>query len=129
MKNIFLILAAIGLVAITVSFVPAISKSSSSNGSKQLTTSAIPDDVKAIFEKSCMGCHSDDASGFAKSKVNFSKWDSYEPAKQAAKGSDICNVLTKAKMPPKSVRKSKPELVPTKEQIDLICKWSQTLGK
>jgi len=129
MKNIFLILAAIGLVAITVSFVPALSKSAKSNGSNHLVTNAIPADVKAIFEKSCMGCHSDDAKGLAKSKVNFSKWDSYEPTKQAEKGAAICNMVTKGKMPPASVRKSKPELVPTQQQIDLICKWSKSLGK
>jgi hypothetical protein len=30
-------------------------------------------------------------------------------------------------MPPKSVRNSKPELIPTKEQIDLICNWAESL--
>ena len=126
MKNIFLILAAIGLVAITVSFVPAISKS---NGSKHLITNGIPDDVKAIFDKSCAGCHGDGGNHMAMSKVNFTKWDSYDANKQASKGAAICKIITKGKMPPASVRKSKPELVPTQQQIDLICKWSQTLGK
>ena len=129
MKKLFLLFAAIGLVAITVSFVPAITKSAGSNGSKLITTSAMPDDVKAIFEKSCMGCHGEGGKQMAMSKVNFSKWDSYDSKKQASKGGAICKAITKGKMPPKSVRESKPELVPTKEQIDLICKWSQTLGK
>jgi hypothetical protein len=31
-------------------------------------------------------------------------------------------------MPPKSARDSKPELIPTKEQADLICKWAELLN-
>jgi hypothetical protein len=125
MKKIYLIFAAIGLVAITVSFVPAISKSAKPPTIK-VVPNGIPDDIKAIFEKSCMGCHSDDAKGFAKSKVNFSKWDSYDAKKQADKAAAICNMVTKGKMPPKKV---KAELKPTPEQITAICNWSQTVGK
>jgi len=129
MKKIYLILAAIGLVAITVSFVPALSRSAQSNGSKQLVANPIPTNVKAIIDKSCAGCHADGGSFMAMSKLNFSKWDSYDPKKQADKGAAMCNMLTKGKMPPKSIRKSKPELIPTQEQINMICDWSKTLGK
>ena len=129
MKRILLIMLTIGFVAVTVSFIPSYSKVSDSNRIKHFTTSALPDDVKAIVEKSCMGCHSNDASGLAKSKLNFSKWDSYDAKKQASKAKAMCKELTKGKMPPKSVRSSKPELIPSQEQIDLICKWSQGLAK
>lgn len=129
MKKFYLFLAAIGLVAITVSFVPAISKSVKPNASTHVTTNAIPSDIKAIFDKSCAGCHSEGGNFMAKAKVNFSNWDSYDAQKQAKKGADICKMLTKGKMPPKSVRKSKPELIPTQEQITSICNWTQTLGK
>jgi hypothetical protein len=30
-------------------------------------------------------------------------------------------------MPPKYVRDSKPELVLTKEQVDLVCKWAESV--
>jgi hypothetical protein len=30
-------------------------------------------------------------------------------------------------MPPKIARDSNPETIPTKEQIDLICKWAETI--
>ena len=129
MKKIYLFFAAIGLVAITVSFVPALSKSAKPTATKHQTTSAIPDNVKAIFDKSCVGCHGDSGNFMAKSKVNFSAWDTYDAKKQAEKGAAICNMVTKGKMPPKSIRKSKPELIPTAEQITAICNWSQTLGK
>lgn len=130
MKKIFLFLAAIGLVAITVSFVPALSKlAKPTNVSKHLVTNEIPADVKAIFDKSCIGCHGDGGKHMAMSMVNFSTWDKYDQQKQAKKGKAICKMVTKGKMPPKSIRKSKPELVPTQEQIDLICRWSRSLGK
>lgn len=129
MKNFFLILLAIGFVAITVSFVPVLTKPSKSNTAKQLSTTALPDDVKAIVEKSCIGCHSEGGSRMAMSKLNFAKWDSYPAKKQAAKAKAMCKLLNKHKMPPLFTRKSKPELVPTQEQVDLICNWSQTLGK
>ena len=126
MKKFYLFIAVIGLFAIMVSFTPALKKA---NGSNHLITNGIPDEVKAVFEKSCTGCHSDDGKGLAKAKLNFSQWDNYEPAKQAGKAAAICKMITKGKMPPKSIRKSKPDLIPTQQQIDLICKWSKTLGK
>ena len=129
MKNIFLVLLAIGFVANTVSFVPVLTKPSKSNAAKQLSTNALPDDVKAIIEKSCIGCHGEGGSRMAMSKLNFSKWDSYPAKKQTAKAAAICKKVTNGKMPPSSVRKSKPELIPTQAQIDLICNWSKTLGK
>jgi hypothetical protein len=30
-------------------------------------------------------------------------------------------------MPPKSARESTPELIPTKEQFDLICIWAESI--
>jgi cytochrome c5 len=129
MKNFILLFASVGLIAITMAFASVSTGPSPSKASKQITTNAIPDDIKAVFEKSCMGCHSDDAKGFAKMKVNFSKWDSYDPKTQASKGAAICKMLQKGKMPPKSVRKSKPELIPSQDQVTAICNWAQTLGK
>jgi hypothetical protein len=46
---------------------------------------------------------------------------------KAKKASGICSELTEGKMPPKSVRKSNPELIPSKQQIELICKWAESL--
>jgi hypothetical protein len=38
-------------------------------------------------------------------------------------------MLSKEKMPPKSFRKSNPDLIPTQAQIDAICKWSEKLNQ
>jgi hypothetical protein len=60
-------------------------------------------------------------------KLNFSKWAEYGAAKEEEKASKICSMLTEELMPPKSIRKSNPEIIPTKEQIALICKWAESL--
>jgi len=87
----------------------------------------IPDDIKNIFQTSCMPCHGSDGGRFPKSRLNFSRWTAYGDVKEAEKASFICSRVSKGTMPPKFVRDSKPELIPTKEQIDLICKWAETL--
>jgi mono/diheme cytochrome c family protein len=87
----------------------------------------IPDDIYKIFQISCISCHGNDGGRFPKSKLNFSRWDSYSAAKEAEKATLICTQVRKGKMPPKSARESIPEIIPTKEQIDLICKWVESL--
>jgi hypothetical protein len=87
----------------------------------------IPENINKIFQSSCMPCHGKEGGRFPKSTLNFSRWSGYDAAKQAEKASSICNTIRKGTMPPKSTRESKPELIPTKEQIDLICNWSEEL--
>lgn len=89
--------------------------------------SLIPDNINKIFQASCMKCHNNDGGIMARTKLNFSKWAEYDPSTKAEKASKICSELTEEAMPPKSARKSNPELIPTKEQIELICKWAESL--
>jgi mono/diheme cytochrome c family protein len=90
-------------------------------------TSPIPENINKIFQTSCIACHGSNGKILPMTKLNFSKWAEYGAAKEAEKASSICSVITKEIMPPKSIRKSKPELIPTKEQIALICKWAESL--
>ena len=87
----------------------------------------IPENINKIFMTTCMQCHGSDGGRLPKSKLNFSRWAGYGAAKEAEKALLICSTLRKGKMPPKSVRDSNPELIPTKEQVDLICKWAESL--
>jgi hypothetical protein len=92
-----------------------------------IVTDSIPGDLQLIFKNSCMDCHAAGGSHMAMSMLNFSEWENYEPGKQAKKAEAICKELSKGAMPPKSYRKSNPDLIPTEVQIDTICKWSATL--
>jgi hypothetical protein len=98
---------------------------SGQTGNKQQLV--IPENVNAIFQIKCMSCHGKEGGRFPKSKLNFSRWTAYDASRQAEKASLICSEVSKAKMPPKSARESTPGLIPTKEQIDLICKWAESI--
>jgi len=37
------------------------------------------------------------------------------------------SVLKKDKMPPKSARETRPEIIPTRDQVDTIKKWAESL--
>jgi mono/diheme cytochrome c family protein len=87
----------------------------------------IPENINKIFQTSCMPCHGNNGGRLPKSRLYFSRWAGYGTAKEVEKASLICSSVRKGKMPPKSARNSKPELIPTKEQIDLICKWAESL--
>jgi hypothetical protein len=90
-------------------------------------TSSIPENINKIFQSSCIKCHGENGKIMAKTKLNFSKWAEYDSATKAKKASAICSELNKEAMPPKSARESNPELIPTKEQTELICKWAESL--
>lgn len=89
--------------------------------------SPIPEKINKIFQASCLNCHGSNGRLLALAKLKLSKWAEYTAAEKANKASGICSELTEGKMPPKSIRKSKPELIPSKDQIELICKWAESL--
>ncbi len=90
-------------------------------------TSPIPENINKIFQTSCFTCHGSNGRILPMAKLNFSKWTGYGAAKEAERASKICSMLTEGLMPPKSIRESTPELIPTKEQISIICKWAESL--
>ncbi len=92
------------------------------------STKPIPEDLKAVFKTSCMACHSDDGGSMAKSRVNFSRWDSYDLEKQSKKAADISKVVMKGAMPPKSFAKANPGAVLTDIQKEMVYKWSGGLN-
>jgi mono/diheme cytochrome c family protein len=93
----------------------------------KVPTSPIPENINKIFQASCFTCHGSNGRMLPMAKLNFSKWAEYGAEKEAEKASKICSMLTAEAMPPKSVRKSNPELILTKEQIELVCKWAESL--
>ena len=86
----------------------------------------IPENINKIFEASCMSCHGKKGGRLPKSKLNFSRWASYGATKEAEKASMICKAVSNGKMPPKSARESTPGLIPSSEQIDMLCKWAES---
>jgi hypothetical protein len=61
--------------------------------------------------------------------VDFDKWATYKPEKQADKAKAMCKMVTKAAMPPKSFRNNNPDKVPTEASVRIICNWAASLVK
>lgn len=85
--------------------------------------SALPDDINKIISASCMPCHSAKGGMLARGKLNFTEWSSYSSEKQKEKAEDIYKEVSKDKMPPKSARETRPDIIPTKEQVEILKKW------
>ena len=94
---------------------------------KKEKTISIPEDINNIFLKSCMPCHGDKGGRLPTARLKFSRWKAYGPEKEVEKASQICSSVRKGTMPPKSSRETNPELIPTKEQADLICRWAESV--
>jgi hypothetical protein len=62
----------------------------------------------------------------AKSKLNFTDWSNYSVEKQKEKAGKMYSEINKGAMPPKMAREKKPETIPTKEQIEIIKRWSDS---
>lgn len=92
-------------------------------------TNSIPDDLKSVFKTSCMACHADGGSTVAMSKLNFSKWEGYDSAKQSKKAAAICKKVSSGLMPPRTFLKAHPEATLTDAQKERICKWSETISR
>jgi cytochrome c5 len=127
MKKAFVLAAALLTLTVAASILLMPSKAASNlKTGMPVASSSIPDSIMKIFQKSCMDCHSNDGSGLAKSKVNFSVWDTYKPEKQSSKALDICKMVEKGAMPPKGWRNSNPDDVPTAADVKALCRWSST---
>jgi hypothetical protein len=96
----------------------------------QETTKAapsLPDNVNKIVTFSCVPCHTSQGGLMSRAKLNFTEWAQYSPEKQKGRAAKIYSELNKGAMPPKSAREKRPEIIPTKEQIEIIKKWSESL--
>ncbi len=98
-------------------------------GYESPVSTTLPDSVDKIVQNSCIACHSDDGVSMAKMKLNFNKWNSYEEKKQLSKAEDICDEVTKGKMPPRGYRENNPESVPAEKEIKTICAWAKSFQK
>jgi len=127
MKRINLISTVIIALSVTIFLVISPLNSFSQKQSK-INSNGFPGDVSKILSTSCISCHGDGGKKMAMSMWNFNKWETYPAGKQSKKALKICKAINKGKMPPVAVKKSNPESIPTAAQIDIICKWANSLN-
>ncbi len=120
--NLSLFLSPVSLVfGLLILSLPAICQDNSKN-----VSSPLPDEVNKIVTVSCVPCHTSEGGLMSKSKLNFTEWTNYSPEKQKEKAAKMYSELSKDKMPPKKAREKNPEKIPTKEQAEIIKKWSES---
>jgi hypothetical protein len=90
------------------------------------SSAPLPDNINKIVSASCMPCHSSNGGMLSKAKLNFSEWTEYSADKQKKKAAKMYKELKKDAMPPKDARETNPEIIPAKEQIELIKAWADS---
>jgi len=126
MKKVHFILIAMFMLTLTTVLVFSPFKAVSQKKTTQ-TAIVIPGNVAKILHNTCTACHNDGGKVMAMSMWNFSSWDKYSAKKQSRKATAMCNAITKGKMPPASIKKVNPDKIPTAEQIEIVCKWANSL--
>jgi hypothetical protein len=86
----------------------------------------LPENINKIVSVSCMPCHSSNGGMLSRSKLNFTEWTDYSAEKQKKKAAQMYKELNKNAMPPKDARETNPDIIPTKEQIEIIKSWADS---
>lgn len=107
---------------------------------------AVPDNIRTILQKSCMDCHSNQTNypwydriapvswmvnnhiREGKKSVNLSKWGNYSKIDKITILDNICNEITKKKMPLKSYTFIHRDTRLNEEKIDSLCAWTENLA-
>lgn len=87
---------------------------------------ALPEEINKIVTVSCIPCHTSTGGMLSRGKLNFTEWTKYSAETQKKKAEKMYSELKKGAMPPKSARETRPEIIPTKDQIETIKKWSES---
>jgi hypothetical protein len=98
-----------------------------SSTKKGIVSKPISPSVMKIAERSCLKCHTEPGNGMALAHLNLSNWDKFSMEKQADKAKDMCKMVSKDKMPPKSFREKNPDGIPTQKEVKTICDWAQSI--
>lgn len=86
---------------------------------------SIPDDVSAILDKSCFGCHNVDAkSDKSKDKLMIDKLGKLSKAKLVGKLGEISEVVEKNEMPPEKFLAKYPDKALTEDEAKVLKDWA-----
>jgi hypothetical protein len=125
MKKIFPVLSMLLLIfAFALGFTVPADSEASQNKTEEALELGFPDEVMAIMERSCFGCHTKESSNKkGKFKLNFSKWQDMKTSKKIGKLDEICEEVTEKEMPPEKFIDKNPDKELSEEEIRIICDW------
>ena len=86
----------------------------------------MPENVKAIVEKSCFGCHNTDSRNEdAKEDLDFKTFDKLSKIKKIGKLKHIIETVEEAKMPPKKFLEKYPDKKLTADEAKILTEWAK----
>lgn len=90
----------------------------------------MPDDVKAIIEKSCFGCHNTDSKNDkAKEKLDLKTIDSLDKTKMIHALKEIGEVVEEDEMPPAKFLEKFPDKKLTDPEKKVLMDWANNEAK
>lgn len=91
---------------------------------------SMPDDVKAVIEKSCFGCHNTDSKNDkAKEKLDLKTLDSLSASKMIHALKEINEVVEENEMPPEKFLAKFPDKKLTDAEKKLLMDWANNEAK
>ncbi len=85
-----------------------------------------PEDVKAIIDKSCYGCHSEKGrNDDAKEALRWDLMGEYEKEKLVSVMDEIIEVIDKQEMPPEKFLEKFPDNKPSDEEYAALKAWAE----
>ena len=104
--------------------------SSASNNPADAKAVKMPDDVKAIIDKSCFGCHNTDSKNDkAKEKLDLLTLDSLAKNKMIATFKDIEEMIEEDEMPPAKFLEKFPDKKLTDAEKKILMEWANKEAK
>jgi len=135
---IVLLVAFLGMPA----FRPAVSNPATPRGQAMPARVAVPPELAALLERSCMDCQSNamrwpwysrvaPVSWYlarhvreGRKEMSFSDWGSYTPRRAARKLQETCDEVRRGTMPPLSCRFVHPSAKLTEAEKRILCDWA-----
>lgn len=90
----------------------------------------IPENVQAVIDKSCYGCHnSESPNEKGVKKLQWDKLGEMKTHKLIGKLTDIADVTANSDMPPEKFLAKKPEATPTAIEKKILAEWAEGTAK
>lgn len=88
------------------------------------TSFEMPENIKAIVDKSCFGCHNSESQNEdAKEDLNFSTFNELSKIKKLGTLKHISEVVEKGEMPPKRFLERFPDKKLSEEETNMLTEW------
>ena len=124
-KNLIIFLPVAAFFLMLTAFQTASDKVASPNITGDEFT--IPEDVSAIFDKSCFGCHNSESQAEkAIKKLVIDQMGELSKAKLVAKLGEIGDVVEKNEMPPEKFLQKYPDKALTSDEAKRLKEWTDS---